>query len=193
MLREEKFISYPRAYKPANTVGKCQLVCFFDGSDHAYAAVIYIRWLLKDGSVLVQLLSCKARITPLLRISTARSELNGAVLASVLVLSTVRSLSSSQDVPEVVWFIGDSECTLASLEKTNSAFGEYFGNRLGEILENQAKIEKICPVGYNGEWWFTKSKNNCADIATRLDSVPSDLGPGSEWQVGKPFIKLPRR
>ena len=46
MLREEKFISYPRACKPANTVGKCQLICFFDGSDHAYAAVIYIRWSL---------------------------------------------------------------------------------------------------------------------------------------------------
>ena len=29
--------------------------------------------------------------------------------------------------------IGDSECTLASLEKVNCAFGEYFENWIGEV------------------------------------------------------------
>ena len=116
---------------------------FFYGSDHAFAAVCYIRWLLSDNTVLVTLLCAKPRVTPLQRISTPRSELNGAVLAVRLLLSALRSLSQADIVPERVWMIGDSECTLACLEKVSTAFGEYFGNRVGEIVEKQAKIEVL--------------------------------------------------
>ena len=152
--------------------------------------LVYIRWTLDDNSVFVTLVCSKSHVTPLHHISTPRSELNGAVIATRLVLSAVESLSSSNIIPERVWLIGDSECTLSSLEKVNCAFGEYFGNRVGEVLEQQAKIEKICPVGYNGEWWHTESSNNAADRLTRLDSNIADVGPGSEWQLGKAFLKL---
>ena len=50
--------------------------------------------------------------------------------------------------------IGDSECTLSSIEKVSASFGEFFGNRIGEIQSNQAKIEEFCPVGESGEWWW---------------------------------------
>ena len=66
---------------------------------------------------MIRLMSCKSRVTPLQRISTPRSELNGALLASRLVLSTLRSLSPVDEILERVWIIGDSECTLASIEK----------------------------------------------------------------------------
>ena len=82
-------------------------------------------------------------MTPLQRISTPRSELNGAVIGSRLLLSCVRSLSQSDVIPEKIWFIGDSECTLASLEKVDAAFGEYFGNRVGEVMDTHAKIEQL--------------------------------------------------
>ena len=95
-------------------------------------------------------------------------------------LSTLRSLSPADEIPERVWIIGDSECTLASIEKVRAAFGEYFGNRIGEVLDNQAKIEQFCPVGLNGEWWFIANKDNAADQATRLDTGCSELGPDSE-------------
>ena len=87
--------------------------------------------------------------------------------------------------------IGDSECTLACLEKVNSAFGEYFGNRIGEIFELQAKIELHCKVGYDGEWWHTESKNNAADILTRVDATVEDVAQGSDWQVGRSFLEKP--
>ena len=70
----------------------------------------------------VSLLCAKTRVTPLQRISTPRSELNGAVIASRLLLSCIRSLLQSSIIPENVWFIGDSECTLASLEKIDAAW-----------------------------------------------------------------------
>ena len=109
MLVTSRSISFPRATKPQNAVGKCQLICFFDGSDLAYASVIYIRWNLDDGSVFTTLVTSKARTTPLQRISTPRSELNGATVASRLLISTLRSWSSSEEPPEKVWVIGDSE------------------------------------------------------------------------------------
>ena len=192
MLSDAGFLLFRRATKPLNTVGKCQMICFFDGSDVAYAGVIYVWWVLSDGSIYVQLVSCKSRVTPLQRISTPRSELNGAVVVSRLLLSTLRSLSCSGEVPEKVWFIGDSECTLASIAKVSAAFGEYFGNRVGEILDNQAKIEQFCPVGEDGEWWHAKSEDNAADCATRLDTHCADIGLHSEWQNGPAYLKLPQ-
>ena len=191
MLVEAGKVTFPRATTPPNAVGKPQLICYFDGSDVAFATAIYIRWTLSDQTIKVSLLSSKAHVTPLNRISTPRSELNGAVLGSRLVLSSLRSLSASDHLPERIWMIGDSECTLASLEKVNSAFGEYFGNRVGEIVDFQARIEKFCPVGNNGEWWHTASKNNAADRATRIDSEIVDITEGSEWQDGPSYLKMP--
>ena len=115
-------ITFHRNTKPHNAVGKSQLISFFDGSDFAFAATIYIRWTLSDESVQVALSCAKTRVTPLQRISTPRSGLNGAVITSRLLLSSIRSLSQSSIIPESVWFIGDSERTLASLEKNDAAF-----------------------------------------------------------------------
>ena len=182
-------ITFQRSTKPRNVVGSCQLICFFDGSDVAFASVIYIRWVLTDGSVHVSLLCAKSRVTPLLRISTPRSDLNGAVLAVRLLLSCLRSLSHSGIVPEQVRFIGDSECTLASLEKVKAAFGEYFGNRVGEIMDTLAKIEQLIQSAV--QLVHVRSQDNAADRATRLDSTIDDVGMQSEWQTGPAFLKDP--
>ena len=189
LLVHSKPITFKRCIKPFNAVGGCQLICYFDGSDDAFAAVIYIRWELADGSVYVTLLCAKPRVAPLKRRSTPRSELNGALVAARLTLSAVRSLSSAGVPLERIWLIGDSECTLSSLEKVNAPFGEYFGNRIGEIQDFQAQIERYCTVGENGEWWFTQSGHNSADQATRPDSAPDDVDADSVWQSGRPYLK----
>lgn len=122
MLQQVERLTFTRGVKPKNVIGKYQLICFFHGSDVAFAAAIYIRWTLSDNSIFVSLLCAKSRVTPTQPISTPRSELNGAVIAMRLLLSSVKSLSISDFIPERVWMIGDSECTLASLEKVNAAF-----------------------------------------------------------------------
>ena len=70
-------LKFNRCVRPVGTVELFILVVFWDGSDNAYAAVIYCKWVMEDGTVHVKLLCSKARVTPLLRISTPRSELNG--------------------------------------------------------------------------------------------------------------------
>ena len=105
------------------------MICFFDGSNEAFATVIYVRWQLTNGTVEISLLCAKLKVTPLRCIFIPRSELDGAIIAARLAYSAVRSLRSA-DVPlECLWFIGDSKCSLSSLEKINGAFWKYFGNR----------------------------------------------------------------
>ena len=48
--------------------------------------------------------------------------------------------------------IAYSEFTLASLEKVNSLFGEYFGSRIGDIVDLQAKIDQILNTNTVGCW-----------------------------------------
>ena len=43
MLVNAEGITFNRSLKPANTVAACQLICYFDGLDDAFAAAIYIR------------------------------------------------------------------------------------------------------------------------------------------------------
>ena len=73
-------VTFPRSTRPKHAIGGPEIVGFFVGSDDAYAAVVYFRWLLVDGNIHVSLGGSKAKVTPLKRISTPRSELNGAVL-----------------------------------------------------------------------------------------------------------------
>ena len=42
-----------------------------------------------------------------------------------------------------------------------------------------------------GEWYHLPSKDNAADKPTRLDSAVADIGVGSEWQNGKPYMLQP--
>ena len=74
MLVRTGGIVFNRATKPDNTVGRCDLVCFFDGSDLAFGMVIYVRWELDNGSVWVSLIAAKSKVAPLFGTSTPRVE-----------------------------------------------------------------------------------------------------------------------
>ena len=100
MLGKSKSILFPRATRPHHVFGKSQMGYFFEGSDVAYASVIYVRWTFDNGSVVIRRMSCKSRVTPLQRISTPRSELNGAVLASLFFFFLYIFLSQVQNIPE---------------------------------------------------------------------------------------------
>ena len=193
MLIEVANVSFPRATRPKSAIKGPEIIGYFDGSDNAYAAVVYLRWVLSDGSIRATLAGSKAKVTPLKRISTPRSELNGAVLLGRLALKLTKACVASGSTPERVWLLGDSECTLASLEKTSGAFGEYFGNRVGDIHDNQARIQEYCPVGEEGEWYQVSSSDNAADQPTRMDSVASDIESTSSWQRAPDYIYLPRK
>ena len=185
-------LEFGRCVRPEGVVTEFWIVVFFDGSDNAYAAVVFCRWELDDGRVVVRLLCSKARVTPLRRISTPRAELNGTVISVRLAWTVVQALEF-EEKPTRILFGGDLETVLAAREKACGALGEYFGNRVGECWDLQEKIEQLVLVGMTGqgEWYHMPSGDNCADRASRTDSSVDDVGIGSEWQDGKPYLLLP--
>ena len=191
VLHQVSSVKFDRCIAPVSLASQCELIGYFDGSDNAYAAVVYIRWARHDGSFSIFLACSKAKVTPLKRISTPRSEINGAVLLTRLMLFFLRSCVSSGINPHKIWLLGDSECTLATVEKTSGALGEYFGNRCGEILDNQACMQELCPVGEEGEWYHVSSKDNAADRPSRSDSVIVDISSDSAWQKGPAYLYNP--
>ena len=183
---------YHRCVRPHGEIKEFWLVAFFDGSDVAYAAVIYCRWFMSDGSVIVKLLCSKARVAPIQKLSTPRLELNGAVIACRLLWCIIQALEF-EELPTRVMIGGDSETVLAAIEKSGGVLGEFFGNRVGECWDLQNKISQLVPVGINGasEWYHMSSRFNAADRPTRLDSKIEDLVIGTEWQEGPSYMRLP--
>ena len=186
-------VDFARATRPEGAVGKSILVCFFDGSNSAFGAVVYARWEMSDGSVEVNLVTAKAKVAPMFATSTPRIELEGATLLARLVMRIV--LAQIEDPPGQVFFLWDSETILASREKEGGFFGEYFGNRVGEILDHQERLEEILMVGTGGgEWYHVASKDNAADPATRIATDPMDLVLEVNWYAwlkGPGYLKLP--
>ena len=186
-------LEFQRCTKPKDAEGRCVMVVYFDGADYAFSAVVYLRWKVKRGGYIASLLVAKARVSAMWGSSTPRVELNGAVMAVRLAYRAVRSFNP-EDMPERVYFLGDSETVLASREKNSGFFGEYYGNRIGETFDVQAEIQKLTQVGDNGDglWWHVKSSDNAADRPSRLDTVPADIDLGSRWQTGPDYLTLDR-
>ena len=109
-FHEVSDIKFSRSTKPKQAVDSPKMEGYFDSPDDAYAAVIYLRSVLEDGN-----LTCsKTKVAPLKHISTPRSELNGAVLLSRLLLFYIKFCNKGNLKPSKIWILGDSKCTLVS-------------------------------------------------------------------------------
>ena len=192
MVVEAGDLEFRRCAKPEDAVGNCEMIVYWDGSNEAFGVVIYLRWKVASGGYKVYLLTAKSRVTGMWSTSTPRSEMDAAVMATRVAYRVLKSFNL-EDMPEVVWIIGDSETVLASREKDAGFFGEFFGNRIGETYDYMEEIQKLTKVGISGEWYHCKSADNAADRASRLDSTPADLQFGSEWQDGPGYLYLERK
>lgn len=184
-----KKITFPRRFQPREA--KCEdyiIVSFWDGSDEAFSCVLYGRWMVGDGEYKAGLIASKARVSPNWSKNTPRSELNGAVLLTRLLVRVIRAFDIK---PSKVVIAGDSETILAAREKEGKYFNEYFSNRVGETWDNQRKIEELSPVGTGGEWFHVPSLQNPADKCTRSDISMAEVGEGSVWQEGPDYLSLP--
>ena len=181
-------VSFKRSTKPVGAIGSCSLICFFDGSDLAFGFAIYARWILSDNSVSVNLVAAKARIAPLFGTSTPRVELEGATLVTRVAVRIMRALL--EDPPAKLFFLGDSETILASREKDRGYFGEFFGNRIGEVHDNEIRIKNLAG-DIEIEWLHVAIADNAADLVTRLSALPDTLVGDSCWLNGPAYFKLP--
>ena len=173
-------IEIRRCVHDVDSVEDPELVIFCDGSPLAMCAVAYIRWELPNQKYSSYLFAAKTRVTPIERITIPRVEMQSAVLAVRLGNSIVKS--SGYEF-RTVSYISDSTCTLATLKKDSVALKEYMGNRVAEI--NASTNSK--------QWYHVKSRDNIADLGTRMEATAKDIAEGSTWQKGPAWLVEDRR
>ena len=79
-LLEFPRVGFPRSVRPPNPIGRPELIGFWDGSDYAYSACVYVRWRTSLDTWHVSLATSKVRVTSSSGITTPRSELSGLVV-----------------------------------------------------------------------------------------------------------------
>ena len=187
-------IVFPRCARPPSAIGNPLLVSFSDGAFPAYSASVYLQWQIpcNHGQEVCEkdydanLLLAKARVTPLSGYTIPRSELSGTLLQSRLSFTAVKALQSEESMcPKGVVPLSDSKCTISAMDTVSRVLKPFFHNRVSEILDNMAQIKKYCPVE---DLHYVSSQENPADLATRGNIKPGELGPGSFWQKGPSFL-----
>ena len=203
-------VIFPRGVRPIGSMGRPEMIGYWDGSDEAYAAVIYIRWLIPKNAAgerwSAQLLTAKARVAPAGGITAPRSELNGFVVLGRLMNIAIKSLNEK---PARITLIGDSECTISAYESHTASLAPYFSNRVIEVedkvkgwgkkidQESMVETEEEIVLDEKGETlldlpFHTPGPLNPADIATRGTAEIKDMQVGSVWQTGPDYLKKSR-
>lgn len=170
-------VRFTRALTPSVPAEKPSAVTFSDGSEHAYGAVLYLRWSCSHG-VVVRLVESKAKLTPLdHKGDPVKAEMCGAVFAARL--KNYFQKHCRIDVEK--WYhLVDSQTILGAIQRESYGYQTFFANRVGEI-QSATDIR---------DWWWIPGSVNIADIITR-GACPNDLTENSEWQLGPQFLQLP--
>ncbi|CAI5644747.1 unnamed protein product [Oreochromis niloticus] len=171
-----KQLHFTRALTPPDPCAEPSAITFSDGSEHAYGAVMYLRWSCSH-SVIVRLVESKAKLTPLNhKGDPVKAEMCGAVFAARLKTYFQRHCR----IQVKKWYhLVDSQTVLGAIQRDSYGF-QTFANRVGEI-QSSTDVQ---------DWWWIPGSANIADILTRGASRNA-LTKDSEWQSGPKFLQLP--
>ncbi|XP_063831745.1 uncharacterized protein LOC135080954 [Ostrinia nubilalis] len=147
---------------------------FCDASQHAYAAVVYLRVVSYNGEVHVCLITSKTKVAPIKVISIPRLELCGAVLLTKLLSEVSEVLEISKDRVHA-WT--DSQVVLTWLSSHPSRWKTFIANRVSNIMSLMDR----------NQWSHVRSSENPADCASRGDQ-PSKEAEIQLWKNGPSWL-----
>nr|XP_036677350.1 uncharacterized protein LOC118878459 isoform X2 [Drosophila suzukii] len=159
-------------------VSTLQLHMFCDGSSMAYAACAYLRASCTDGSVQVNLLAARSRVTPVKPLTIPRVELSGALLCTQLADWIVNQLQASHHTISVHYW-SDAMIVLYWMSGDPRRWKTFVSNRIGAILEASSP----------SQWRHVLTQENPADCATR-GLTPSQLKHHTLWWNGPHWLHL---
>ena len=112
-------VTFTRAITPPSFIGKPWAITFSDGSEHAYGAVMYLRWNTDQGPF-VTLVESKAKLTPLDQKGDAvKAEMCGAVFASRL----KKYFEQHSKIQVGKWFhVIDSQTVLRAIQRVSYGY-----------------------------------------------------------------------
>ena len=177
ILASESTVNFQRSVKPEGF--KLQkIICFSDGSIHAFQAVLYGVYVGPNGEVHTSILTAKNRVTSE---RVPRSELCGIVAACRLILNFFEAVSEASEVKEVN-FLSDSTCCMDWISDYYNTKDIYVINRILEIRKSVTLLK--VPTSF---FWI-RSGLNIADKGTKSDCKFAFLS-SDEWQHGPSWIK----
>ncbi|XP_046810005.1 uncharacterized protein LOC124420591 [Lucilia cuprina] len=147
-------ISIPRWVGISPTNLGIEIHGFSDASEHAMAAVIYLRIITEFDSVSVHLIEAKTKVAPTKRQTIPRLELNAALILTKRV-AHFKSILNLNHVSTHLWT--DSSVALTWIKGHPSRWKDYVANRV-------LKIQDVLP---HAKWHHIPGKCNPADCASR--------------------------
>ncbi|XP_070854473.1 uncharacterized protein [Drosophila suzukii] len=144
----------------------------------AYAACAYLRASCTDGSVQVNLLAARSRVTPVKLLTIPRVELSGALLCTQLADWIVNQLQASHHTISVHYW-SDAMIVLYWISGDPRRWKTFVSNRIGAILEASSP----------SQWRHVLTQENPADCATR-GLTPSQLKHHTLWWNGPHWLHL---
>ena len=148
---ELNVLKIPRFYLADNNldeVDHLELHGFSDSSAKAYAAVVYMRIVLKNGKILTQFIASKTRVAPIKKLSIPRLELMSYLILSRLIKVILDSLVDFKFNNVYCWT--DSQDALCWITSSDKIWKTFVQNRVTEIRKNVTKAEwNHCPGAIN--------------------------------------------
>ena len=201
-------LTFPRTITAEFVIGRPELIVYSDGSNVAFGAVIYIRWVMQEpGQFHSALVTSKCRVTPKTGLTAPRSELQGLVVATRLTSAVIKALDVK---PKRVTMLTDSQCSVAACSKNANSLAVFFSNRVIEITAARAEWGSDRGMEANQELTIEQEQDlggtemvvdlfnhtpgvvNPADWPTRGNLSWSEMKEDSEYQAGPDYIRLNR-
>ena len=170
-------ISFNRCYFKQLETKRISLIGFSDASKLGYAACIYVRVEYVDGSVDVNLVIAKTRISPLVQQTIPRLELLAALILTRLMQQIVQVLVTVVSIDEIVYFT-DSEVVIHWIKNVEKTYTKFVENRVKEI-RSKSEI---------AQWSHIPGKENIADVASRGCDLKK-LANMEEWFKGPQWLR----
>ena len=171
-------LRFRRALVPIDAVGlEMETIEAGDASQSMIVIAVYVRMLRSNGQYSCQLTLAKSRLVPR-GMTVPRAELLAArmnVHAGHIVHRSLGSLNTRR------YRITDSEITLQWLSSWEKPLKQYVRGCVIDILR----------FSESQEWYWVPSEENPCDLGTRREVCLDDVGPKSEWHMGKEWMKGP--
>lgn len=176
-IQRLKEIKFRRSVIPPDAANlNVELITSVDASEKIGVATVHSRILLKSGDYYVQLVCAKSKL-----VSTStvpRAELKAAVMGAVL--NHVTKVNFGNQYTGSI-FVSDSTVALYWINQDQRPLQTAVRNSVIEVRR----------FSQTDQWFHIETNLNIADLGTRRAEV-EDIGPDSEWQQGKGWMKLKR-
>ena len=182
-LAELRAWKIPRRHSPDQAwrdLQNVELHAFSDASERGYGGVVYLYYQSGD-TFKTSLITARARVVPLKRVTLPRLELLGALLACRLVRNVLNALCLPESTPLTFWCDSmiDSMITLGWIRGDPQRWKPFVANRVREIQN----------LSDPSSWHHCPGNNNPADLFTRGASA-STLMTSPMWLLGPDIPSL---